>query len=229
MNNLNEVQSHLFELRDEKYKQFTSRLLPTVDSELIIGVRTPLLRQFARQFSKTSMAARFLVSLPHTYYEENNLHAFLIEQIRDPEKCISALNTFLPYTDNWATCDSMSPKIFKKHPQTLLPAIKRWMASQDTYAVRFGIKMLMEHFLDEKFKPCYAEQVAKVRSEEYYINMMMAWYFATALAKQYESIVPFIEQKKLPEWVHNKTIQKACESYRITSEQKAYLRKYKIK
>lgn len=219
----------LFEMRDEDYKQFNSRLIPTVDPDTVIGIRTPQLRQFAKSFGKTAEAKAFLHSLPHTYYEENNLHGFLIEQIRDPDECIAALDIFLPYVDNWATCDTTSPKIFKKYPKKVLCAAERWIDSTHTYAVRFGIKLLMDHFLDENFKPCFAERVAAVRSEEYYINMMIAWYFATALAKQYEAAVPFIEQKRLPEWIHNKAIQKACESYRITPEQKEHLRKFKIR
>ncbi len=215
-------------MADEKYRDFQSRLMPTVPKEKIIGIRTPALRKFAKDFSKKPEAENFLSELPHEFYEENNLHAFLLEQIGDFEKCVSAVTDFLPFVDNWATCDSMSPKIFKKHKKELLEHIEKWLMAKDTYSVRFGIKMLMEHFLDEDFSLEYPKRVAEIESEEYYIRMMQAWYFATALAKQYDSVLPFIEKRRLEKWTHNKAIQKATESFRITAEQKEYLRTLKI-
>lgn len=225
---MTDLQAVLFSMADEKYKDFQSKLMPTVPKGKIIGIRTPLLRKFAKDFSKTPEAEDFLKNLPHEYYEENNLHAFLLEFIKDYSKAAEKVTEFLPFVDNWATCDSMSPKIFGKHKEELLGEIEKWIFSKDTYSVRFGIKMLMEHFLGENFSPEYPEKVAKIESEEYYIRMMQAWYFATALAKNYDAVLPFIENKKLEKWTHNKAIQKAMESYRITEEQKAYLRKFKI-
>ena len=171
----------------------------------------------------------FLHSVPHKYFDENQLHAFILAEIKDFGVCLEEVKSFLPYIDNWATCDQLSPKVFKKYCKELLTHIKEWIRSDKTYTVRFGIGMLMEHFLDEDFTPAYPEMVAEIRSEEYYINMMTAWYFATALAKQYEQVIPFIENKKLDDWTHNKAIQKAVESYRITDDQKVYLKGLKIK
>lgn len=221
------IRERLFELQDLKYRDFHSRLMPTVDREAVIGVRTPALRKLSKEIEKMPEAAEFMKHLPHTYYEENNLHGFLIAAMKDYDACIEALNIFLPYVGNWATCDLMSPKIFKKHLSELISSIRAWLASGDTYTVRFGIGMLMTHYLDEDFTPEYPEMVAAVHSEEYYINMMIAWYFATALAKQWDAVIPYLEDKKLDAWVHNKTIQKAIESYRITDEQKQYLRTMK--
>ena len=225
---MTDLQKILFSMADEKYRDFQSKLMPTVPKEKIIGIRTPLLRKFAKEFSETPQAEEFLKNLPHYYYEENNLHAFLLEFITDYEKAAEKVTEFLPFVDNWATCDSMSPKIFRKHKAELPEQIEKWLLAEDTYSVRFGIKMLMEHFLGEDFRPEYAERVAEIKSEEYYIRMMQAWYFATALAKQYDSVLPFIRERKLEKWTHNKAIQKAVESYRITDEQKAYLRKFKM-
>lgn len=214
----------LFSMQDKEYRKFISALLPTVDPKTIIGIRTPVLRAYAKK-----MAGReaFMRDLPHKYYEENNLHAFLIEQIRDYDACISALNAFLLYVDNWATCDSMRPRALKKEPVRLLADIERWLASDHTYTVRFGIQLLMLYYLDEYFDPTYLKRVSAIQSDEYYVNMMIAWYFATALAKQYDSALPYIKERRLSPWVHAKTIQKAIESYRITPEQKAGLRKLK--
>lgn len=223
------VQEELFELQDIKYKEFHSKLMPTVPKECIIGVRTPALRKFAKQFGKTDSAEEFLNHLPHKYYEENNLHGFLIAEMRDYGRCIEELDRFLPFVDNWATCDMMSPKIFKKHLPELADKIKEWLSSEHTYAVRFAIGMLMVFYLDAAFDIKYPEMVSGVQSEEYYVNMMIAWYFATALAKQYEETLPFIESRRLDKWTHNKAIQKAVESRRITEEQKAYLKTLKIK
>lgn len=223
------VQARLFKLQDLSYRDFHSRLMPTVSKEKIIGVRVPELRKFAKEFGKTEDAKEFLKTLPHKYYEEDNLHAFLIEQIKDFDECISALDNFLLYIDNWATCDMMTPKIFKKNTEELLPKIEKWLISDYTYQVRFAIGMLMKFYLDENFDEKYLKLVAGVKSDEYYINMMIAWYFATALAKQWYKTLPYIESKVLDTWTHNKTIQKAVESYRITKEQKEYLKLLKIK
>ena len=224
------IQDKVFALRDESYKEFNSKLIPTVDPKTVIGVRTPALRALAKEISADKeKTAVFLENLPHKYFEENQLHAFIISGIKDYDECIEQLARFLPFVDNWATCDQMSPKIFKKHRKELKKLISQWLRSDKTYTVRFGIGMLMEHFLDEDFDISYPEAVAKIRSVEYYINMMIAWYFATALAKQYDAVLPFIESRKLDAWTHNKTIQKAIESYRITAEQKEYLKTLKIK
>ena len=223
------VQSQLFSMQDLKYKEFHSKLMPTIEKDTIIGVRTPELRRFAKEFSKQPEAGEFMKILPHSYYEENNLHGFLIEAIKDYDKVIFELERFLPYVDNWATCDLMRPKVFKKHLPELLEQIKIWTKSEHTYTIRFGIEMLMTFYLDENFSPEYLEIAAGVESEEYYVNMMIAWYFATALAKQYNSALPYIEERRLPMWVHNKAIQKSVESYRIAPEQKEYLKTLKIK
>ena len=223
------VQTRLFELQDLKYRDFHAKLMPTVNKEKIIGVRTPALRVFAKKYGKTDEAKEYLQILPHQYYEENNLHGLLIEQIKDYDTCLEELERFLPYIDDWATCDMLAVKVVKKHRDIFIREVYRWMGSDKPYTIRFGISMLMRHYLDEEFKPEYAEKVASIRSEEYYVNMMRAWYIATALAKQYDKILPFIEKQKLDVWTHNKTIQKAIESYRITPEQKEYLRGLKIK
>ncbi|MBE6084770.1 MAG: DNA alkylation repair protein [Selenomonas ruminantium] len=223
-----DIQAELFALQDKKYQAFQSKLMPTVAPEQIIGVRTPALRKLAKEISKGEEAEGFLATLPHTYFEENQLHAFILSGMKDYEACMAQLEKFLPYVDNWATCDQMSPKIFKKHRQELIGRIKTWLTAKETYKVRFAIGMLMEHFLDEDFDLFYLQLAAQVRSEEYYVNMMTAWYFATALVKQYEAALPFIEGQALDVWTHNKAIQKAIESRRITTEQKTYLRTLKI-
>ena len=221
----NTIQQGLFALQDLSYRDFQSKLMPTVDKERVIGVRTPALRKFAKELAKDREAAEtFMDSLPHTYYEEDNVHGELIGSIRDYDTCVAALDRFLPYVDNWATCDMMSPKVFRKHRQELLEPIGRWLASDHIYTVRFAIKMLMDHYLEEDFAPEYLEWVAAVESEEYYLRMMQAWYFATALAKQYEAVVSYLVEHRLELWTHNKTIQKAVESYRITPQQKEFLR-----
>ena len=218
------VTERLFSLADEGYRLFQTPLLPSVEPERIIGVRTPVLRKLAKEMTGTAEAEAFLRDLPHTYYEENNLHAFLVEQINDYDACVAAIDAILPYVDNWSTCDGWSPKVFKKHPEELLVKIREWMASDLPYTVRFGIGMLQRYFLDERFDPVYLAWVATIDREEYYVRMMVAWYFATALAKQYETTLPYVEQGRLPIWTHNKTIQKAVESYRISAEQKIYLK-----
>ena len=224
-----EIREKLFELQDEKYRDFQAKLIPGYDAETMIGVRTPELKKLAKELFKDAHIESFLSDLPHKYFDENQLHAFIISEYKDFEKCLEKVNQFLPYVDNWATCDQLSPKVFRKYPAELLDQIKKWMASDETYTKRFGIGMLMQYFLDEKFKPEYPEMVAKERSEEYYVNMMIAWYFATALAKQYDAVLPFIEEHRLDKWTNNKAIQKAVESYRITDEQKAYLKTLKSK
>lgn len=229
MGSYEKILMNLYSMQDIEYKYFQSKLMPTVDPDRIIGVRTPALRKFAKEIKNAPEAKAFLQTLPHLYYEENNLHAFLLEQIKDFDECIHALEQFLPYVDNWATCDSMSPKIFKKHLPELLTYIQRWIHSDHTYTIRFGIGMLMKFYLDDAFSMEYPEMAASVISSEYYVNMMIAWYFATALAKQYEQILPYIEEQRLDVWTHNKAIQKAIESYRITDEQKLYLRTLKRK
>lgn len=223
------IQTHLFALQDSGYRDFHAKLIPTVPKDRIIGVRTPELRRLAKEFAKTPESEDFLRELPHTYYEEDNLHAFLLETIRDFDRLIAELDRFLPFVDNWATCDMMSPKILKKYPERLLEQIKIWLLAGDTYTVRFGLGELMNCFLDENFRPEYLELAAAVRSEEYYVKMMVAWFFATALAKQYGAAAPYIENRRLEKWTHNKAIQKAVESYRVSAEQKEYLKTLKIK
>lgn len=222
------VQKRLFELADESYRDFHARLIPTVDKAKIIGVRTPVLRKFANEFAQSQKVAEFLDSLPHKYYDEDNLHGFLLEKIKDYDELIMRLDRFLPYVDNWATCDLISPKIFAKSKDKLKADALRWMDSDGTYTVRFGIGCLMRHYLDDGFDISLAKSVADIRSGEYYINMMRAWYFATALAKQYDAILPFFERQQLEKWTNNKAIQKAKESYRLTSGQKSTLNQYKL-
>ena len=226
---MNSLQRKLFKLQDLKYRNFHSKLMPGIDKETIIGIRTPVLRKFAKEFAKTEAAEAFLKELPHQYYEENNLHMLLISDIKDYERCLAEVKRFLPYINNWATCDMLAVKVVKKHLDTFIDEVYRWMESDHAYTIRFGISMLMRYYLEDTFQMEYPDKVAQIRSEEYYVNMMRAWYFATALAKQYDKILPFIEKKKLDVWTHNKTIQKAIESYRITPEQKEYLRGLKIK
>lgn len=216
-----DIQKELFAMQDLKYKEFHSKLMPNIDSDLIIGVRTPDLRNFAKNLTDYE---DFLKALPHKYYEENNLHGFLISQIKDFDRVIEELNRFLPYVDNWATCDMLRPKVFKKSTDKLISEILKWLKSDKTYTIRFGIEMLMCYYLDGEFKEEYLEWVSLVKSEEYYVNMMIAWYFATALAKQWDKTIPYITEKRLSEWVRKKTIQKAKESFRITKEQKEFLK-----
>jgi 3-methyladenine DNA glycosylase AlkD len=224
-----EIRSELLKLQDPKYRDFQVNLIPTVAPEKINGVRTPELRALAKVLAKREDISDFLNDLPHETFEENQLHAFILSGMKDVEACIKLVDKFLPFVDNWATCDQMSPKIFKKHKELLLEYVDTWIKSDHTYTKRFAIGMLMEHFLDDDFKTSYLTKVARVRSDEYYVNMMIAWYFATALAKQYDQTVPYIEKQKLDIWTHNKSIQKAVESYRITEEQKAYLKTLKRK
>lgn len=224
----NDILNEFEQLKDETYAQFQAKLIPTIDSKSIVGVRTPELRKMAKTYAKKAECVEFLNALPHTYFEENQLHSFIVSLDKDFDSCIKRVIEFLPYIDNWATCDQLSPKIFNKEKEQLLPYIDGWLQSEHTYTVRFGIGVLMAHFLDESFVEAYAQKVVEIKSEEYYVNMMRAWYFATALAKQYKYIVPIIEEKKLDDWTHNKTIKKATESYRIAEEQKVYLRTLKV-
>jgi 3-methyladenine DNA glycosylase AlkD len=216
-------------MQDKDYALMQTKIIPTVASDRIIGVRTPALRTFAKSLYKDSDINAFLSCVPHQYFDEDQLHAFVISLEKDFDKCIAEADAFLPFIDNWATCDQLSPKAFKREPEKLLQYIQSWIKSDQTYTVRFAIGMLMRHFLDERFEVGYADMVAEVKSEEYYINMMIAWYFATALAKQYDRIVPYLEGKRLDGWVHNKAIRKSVESYRITDEQKAYLKTLKVR
>ena len=226
---IQKVQQDLFTMQDLKYRDFHAKLMPTVDKDSVIGVRVPMLRAYAKKFGKTEEAKQFLEILPHQYYEENNLHGLLIDQMKDYELCIEELIRFLPYINNWATCDILSVKAVKGHLDSYIKNIYQWLESDYTYTIRFGINMLMRYYLEEEFKIEYPEKVAAIRSEEYYVNMVRAWYFATALAKKYAQVLPFLEEQKMDVWTHNKTIQKAIESYRITLEQKEYLRTLKIK
>ena len=222
--NMTELQNRLFQMRDEKYAEFQAKLTPGIPPEDFIGVRVPQLRQFVKEFSREEEHEEFMRELPHRYYDENMLHGLLIERIRDCEECIAAIDEFLPYVDNWAVCDIMSPKILGKHKERLMEKILQWTQSAHTYTCRFGMEMLMTFFLDDDFESRYLEIPAGIVSEEYYVNMMTAWFFATALAKQWDDTIPYIEQKRLSQWVHRKTIQKAVESRRITPDQKEYLR-----
>ena len=224
-----QIRRKLFEMQDLSYRDFHSKLIPDVEPERVIGIRIPQLRKYAKMLAKTPEAAVYLQTLPHPYYDENNLHGLLIESIRDYDSCIAELDRFLPYVDNWATCDLISPKVFQKHLPELLKKIRIWLQSDHTYTIRFGIGTLMRFYLNDAFSEEYPELAADVCSEAYYVRMMVAWYFATALAKQYDAVVPYLEQRRLEPWTHNKTIQKAVESYRITAEQKEYLRSLKVK
>lgn len=223
------VTGKLLALQDPEYKKFHSALMPTVNPDVIIGVRVPLLRKFAKDFAKTDDAAEFLNVLPHKYYEENNLHAFLIEQEKDFNCALSLTINFLPYIDNWATCDMFRPPVFKKNPEKLISYIYKWLGSDKTYTVRYAVGLLLSFYLDQNFRPEFLEKVSKIRSDEYYINMMTAWYFQTALVKQYDYALPYITGRRLSVWVHNKTIQKSVESLKISMETKNYLKTLRVK
>ena len=222
------AQELLFQLQDKGYRDFQSKLIPTIPGETIIGVRIPTIRKLAKEYGKDPESVEFLKQLPHSYYDENILHALLVAEIKDYEACVKEVERFLPYVDNWAVCDIFSPKVFRKNKDKLIDKIREWTASGHPYTCRFGMEMLMTHFLDEDFRVEYLEIPAAVHSEEYYANMMIAWYYATALAKQWDVAVGYIEKKCLDPWTHNKTIQKARESYRITWEQKEYLKTLKV-
>lgn len=226
---MTEIEERLYALQDEKYRDFLVKLIPTVDPGTVIGVRTPELRKLAKELLKNGGFDAFLGALPHGHFDENQLHAFILSGMKNYEECMAGVCAFLPFIDNWATCDQLSPKVFGKNREDLLVHIKEWILSDETYTVRFATGMLMQHFLGEDYDDAYPEMVAAISSDEYYVNMMRAWYFATALAKQYDSAVTFIEEKKLDKWTHNKAIQKSLESYRITPEQKTYLKSLKIR
>lgn len=230
MNNINDfVGNQLFKISDSQYKKFQLTLMPGISHDSVIGVRIPVLRRYARDFAETNLVEEFLSFLPHKYYDENNLHAFLIEQIKDFDKCVEALYIFLPYVDNWATCDMMSPKILAKEPRLLLHHIDRWISSEHTYMVRFAILSLMRYYLDDAFEESILSRVVKVESDEYYINMARAWFFATALIKHYDEVYALLVNNVLDTFTHNKAIQKAIDSYRIRNEQKDMLRKLRRK
>lgn len=219
------IREKLTGMQDADYREFMMKLIPTVKPETVIGVRTPELKKYAKTIAGTDEASAFMNDLPHKYFEENNLHAFLIANIREMDVCMAETEKFLPFMDNWATCDGLRPAVVKKHPEKLMPYIRRWMHSDHPYTVRFAVEMLMLHFLDDHFQVEYPEMAAAVRSEEYYVKMMIAWYFAEALAKQWDAALPYLEENRLPAWTHNKAIQKAVESLRIPDERKAYLKK----
>ena len=218
------IYKELQALKEKEYADFQAKLVPTIEPSTILGIRVPKLRALAKSYIRDQECQVFLDSLPHNYYDENMLHAILISEMKDYDKCINRLEAFLPYVDNWAVCDIMSPKLFKRYRGDLMTRIKVWMASEETYTIRFGLGMLMTHFLDEDFRPEYLDMASSIRSDEYYVNMMIAWFFATALAKQWEVSLPYIEDKKLDDWTHKKAIQKARESLRISKEKKEYLK-----
>lgn len=229
MNDSEKLRKELFSLSDVEYRNFQASLMPNIDKERIIGIRAPVLRSFASKFAKETYSKEFLRVLPHYYYEENNLHGLLIDKIGDYDEAISELDRFLPYVDNWATCDMMKQKTFAQNRYKLLNDIDRWILSDQVYEIRFGIKMLMDFYLGENFKTEYSERVAAVKNDDYYVKMMIAWYFATALAKNYDEVLPYIENRILHKWTHNKAISKANESYRLTADQKEYLKTFRIK
>lgn len=224
------IRNDLFSLADENYKNFHKKLIPTIDENCLIGVRTPALRKYAKKIFRTTEADEFLKILPHKYYEENNLHAFLIEQVKDFEECIKLTEQFLPFIDNWATCDGFKPKVFKSNHQKLYPFILKWIKSNEVYTIRYGIVTLMTHFLDDDFNKADLSLIVSINSDEYYVNMALAWYLSFALIKQYDSTIELFEQGKIKnKWVHNKALQKARESYRIDGQTKKYLNSLKIK
>ena len=226
---VDDIREDLFANQDVKYRDFQSKLTPTIEVNTAIGVRTPVLRKLAKDYSKRQDVDEFLADLPHKYFDENQLHAFILSEIKDFDECMGKLERFLPFVVNWATCDQMSPKCFKKNHEKLLPYLNKWIKSDDIYTVRFAIVTFMSHFLDDDFDEGYLKLVSDIKSDEYYSNMAIAWYFATALAKQYDKTIPYIENKTLDVWTHNKAIQKSIESYRVTAEHKEYLKSLKIK
>jgi 3-methyladenine DNA glycosylase AlkD len=221
------VYERLAACRNDQYRDFQSKLVPNIPKETVLGVKTPDMRKIAKEVNQTKEAADFLARLPHGYYEENLVHFFLISMIKDFDECVKAVEAFLPYVDCWPVCDQSSPKVFAKNHEKLIPLIKKWISSDHVYTVRFGIRMLMNEFLGDDFKPEYLEWVASVQGEDYYIKMMVAWYFATALAKKYGQSVVYIEERRLDPWTHKKAIQKAIESYRVSDEHKEYLKTFR--
>lgn len=226
---IEEIREQLFLLQDRSYQRFQSKLIPSIDPDTMIGVRTPQLKKMAGNLLKDGSYKTFFRVLPHSYFEENQIHGFLIAGIKDMEECVKELNRFLPYVNNWATCDQLTPKIFKTHKEELLKEIPLWFEAKEEYTVRFGIKMMMDHFLEKDFSLKYPQIISKIQRQEYYIRMMVAWYFATALAKQYHLILPFFTEKRLEVWVHNKALQKAVESQCISGKKKEYLKTLKRK
>ena len=218
------IYERLLKHQDEEYREFQSKLVPNIPKESILGVRTPDMRAVTKEVFGTPEAEEFLKSLPHSCYEENLVHFFLIAKIKDFDACVTAVERFLPYIDCWPVCDQSSPKVFTKHHDRLLPYIRKWIASDHVYTSRFGMRMLMNEFLGGDFKEEYLGWVAEKQGEDYYLKMMVAWYFATALAKQYDASIVYFEQKKLDPWAHKKAIQKAIESFRVSDEHKAYLK-----
>lgn len=227
--NFDDLHNKLFELQDSQYRNFAIKLLPTVDKDTIIGIRTPVLGRFAKKYFHADNAKEFLNNLPHRYFEENSIHTLIVSDIKNYDDCIQAADKFLPYVDNWATCDSLVPKIFAKHTERLIVDIKRWIDSNSTYTIRFGISMLMKFYLDQHFDKQYLNWVAAIKFNDYYVEMMAAWYFAEALVKQYDSAVVFLEQNLLPRSVHVKTIRKAVDSRRIPDKRKEYLKSLRVK
>ena len=221
------VYERLLAVKDPEYREFQAKLVPNIDPATIIGVRTPDMRNIAKEVAKSPEKETFLKELPHKYYEENLVHFFVIAQIKDFDECVKRVEEFLPYVDCWPVSDQASPKSFKKNHDNLLPYIKKWIVSNHVYTARFGIRMLMNEFLGDEFKDEYAQMVAEKKGEDYYLKMMVAWYFATALAKNYDETVKYIEERRLDEWVHKKAIQKAVESYRVTDEHKEYLKSFR--
>ncbi len=226
---IQQIEAELFRLQDRSYRDLQAKIVPNVAPERLIGVRLPALRAYAKALGQGPEAEAFLRALPHPYYDEDQLHALLLSQMKDFDRCLAAVDRFLPYVDNWATCDTLIPACFKKHRRELVGCIERWLDSEETYTVRFGVGMLMRHYLDEDFDPACLKRVAQLRSEAYYVNMMRAWYFATALAKQYEAALPYLEGGALDPWTHTKAIQKAVESYRVPAARKEYLKGLRIR
>lgn len=239
-----EIKKYLLKNKDIKNRDFQSKLIPTIDKKTMLGLRTPFLRQYAKMIYKTTDYKEFLNILPHEYFDENNLHAFIIENIKDYDESLKEINKFLPYIDNWATCDGMCPKVVKNNLNDFLKYIKKWIKNKNTYIVRFGIKMLMSFYLDSEFKPEYLKLVANIKfkskykyeninivecPDKYYVEMMIAWFFATAMAKQPNATLPYIKNKKLSSWTHNMTIKKSCESFRVSNKIKNEIKKYYIK
>ena len=229
LNTIEDVRKYLFENADESYRNFTANLNPIVDKNDIIGVRVPVIRTLAKKLRNTELAEKFMSSTPHRYLEENHLHGFLIESVKDFDEALAMTEDFLPYIDNWATCDGFRPKVFRKNLPAVYEKIKEWIKSDHTYTVRYAVGLLNSFFLDDAFENEHLSLVSGIKSDEYYINMMIAWYFATALSKQYDSAVKIIEEKALDKFTHNKAIQKACESFRVSDNHKSYLRTLKIK
>lgn len=225
------IQKILFEFQDKKYADFSAKLVPTLPREAFIGVRSPCYKEIVKQVKELPPAElqSFLQTLPHKYHEENSLHIALINKIKAYDECLAELELFLPYINSWAISDALNPPVLKKNRQVLLPKLEEWIQAPAPFTKRVGLLLLMKYFLDDDFKPSYLELPAKIRSEEYYVNMMIAWFFAEALVKQWDATLPYIQNKKLAPWTHNKAIQKACESFRISQEKKEFLKQIKVK